>query len=378
MKIVVDLLGFTGERGGTESYARELLTRLPDHLPGAQFHALTGRAGVERLRAFFPGPIQCIDWVDTGRSRWAAGEILSAERFARRAGADVIWCPSNFGPLRAGIPRLTTIHDVIYHEVGRHSPGRAVTSCLMARTARTASRVLTVSHAAARAIHRHLEVPTEHISVVHNGCSEPPMSPVEPWGVLSAISVAPGRRIVLSTGNRMPHKNFEGLLRAIATLPPERRPLTVIPGGHGADPLSRVVSALGLDHDVVLPGWVTKEQLEALYAVADLYVCPSLTEGFGLPVVDALRRGCAVLANDVDVLREVGGDVTEYADASDASAFGSSIEACLNTTPRSDEAAAAARVEWAKQFSWQKAASGTADALQRVFPRSFGQQEECA
>lgn len=361
MRILVDLLGFTGGRGGTESYARELLLRLPDVLPQARFEALTGREGKERVEGFFPGPTMCLDWVDAGRSRWAAAEVFAVERTARRRGTDLIWSPANFGPIESGIPRLVTVHDVIYHEVGRSSPTRTITSWLMARSARTATRVLTVSHAASQAIQTHLGIREDRISVVHNGSTEPPPSPAEPWDVVAPIGVRGGRPIVLSTGNRMPHKNFEGLLRAVAVLPPDRRPVTVIPGSHGPDPLEPLVAELDLRRDVVLPGWVTTAQLEALYAVADLYVCPSLTEGFGLPVVDALRRGCAVLANDIDVLREVGGDVASYADARDPQAFALAMQTRLQASKRPGDSAR--RIAWAQRFSWDAAAAGTAAAL---------------
>lgn len=364
MRILVDLLGFTGHRGGTESYARELLARLPQALPGVDFHAISGRAGTDEVRRFFPGPVDRLDWVDAGRSRWAAAEVVSVERSARRVGADAIWSPSNFGPLRAGLPRLVSIHDVIYHEVGRNSPTRALTSWLMTRSARSASHVLTVSHAAARSIETHMGIGREKISVVHNGCRAPSTSPTDPWALVRALGVTPGREIVLSIGNRMPHKNFGGLLRSLAALPPDQRPLAVLPGGRSADPLSSAVTALGLERDAILPGWVTAAQLEALYSIADLYVCPSLTEGFGLPVVDALRRGCAVLANDVDVLREVGGTVTSYADAGDVLTFAREIRACLDAPTRRGDVQA--RIAWAQQFSWDAAANGTADALRSV------------
>lgn len=362
-RILVDLLGYTGERGGTETYVRQLLTRLPPLLPDVELIALANRAGAEQVRSFFPGDVVVARGVGASAASWALGEILLAEFHARRVGAGLLWAPANFGPLRRGVPRVVTVHDVIYHEV----PGslgerltRSITARLAERTARTADAVITISESAAAAIRQRLRVPSDRIRVVPNGSATPPATPPA-IDVRAQLGIPAGRPVVLSTGNRMPHKNFEGLLRAIAEIPEQSRPVSVIPGSHGPDPLAATVAELGLEDDVILPGWVSADELEALYALAAVYACPSLAEGFGLPVVDALRRGCRVVAHDIPVLREVGGTAARYADATDAAAFGTAIADALTAAadPERDSSARA----WAASFTWDKAAEGTAAVL---------------
>lgn len=365
-RVLVDLLGFTGSRGGTETYVRELLPRIDALLPGTRFAALTGRDGADRVSAFFPGHVQTVPWVGSDPATWALGAVTTTDLLARRGRADLVWAPANFGPVFRGIPRVVTVHDAIYDEVPgglAHRAQRAVTSLLMRRSAQTAERVVTVSHAAADSIARFLSVPAGRISVVHNGSSDP--RPVgDPDGILSPLGLPAGRPILLSVGNRMPHKNFPGLLAALATIEPAARPVAVIAGSRLPDPLAAEVARLGLERDVVLPGWVSDEQLEALYQRAALYACPSLVEGFGLPVVDALRRRVPVLAHDVPVLREVGGDAAHYADATDADAFGAAITAALRTP--ADDAARAHAQQWASRFTWDAAAEATARVLDKV------------
>lgn len=364
--ILVDLLGFTGSRGGTETYARELLPRLAQAMPDVRFHALTGARGAESVRSFFPGDVTALDWVDESPSRWAVAAILATNRVARRIGADAVWCPANFGPLRSGVPRLVTVHDAIYDEVPgtlRERAQRAVTSFLMRRSAKTADRVVTVSHAAAESILRHLAVAGGRLSVVHNGSTEP-RHVDNPTEVIASLKLPLNRPIVLTAGNRMPHKNFVGLLNAMAHIPREKRPFTVICGSGHPDPLSDVVARLGLGDDVLLPGWVTRDELESLYIAADLYVCPSLAEGFGLPVVDALRREVPVLANDVPVLREVGGDAAAYADATSPEELSRAIESALASP--TDAAARSRGREWASSFTWDRSAAQTAQELRAV------------
>nr|WP_281369387.1 glycosyltransferase family 1 protein [Microbacterium proteolyticum] len=362
-------MGYTGGRGGTETYVRELLPRLASEMPDAEFVALTGSSGAEGVRRFFPGDVRTVRWVGDGRASWAAGEILAVGRAAKAVAADLVWSPANFGPLTAGaVPRVVSVHDVIYHEVrgeGLARLSRGVTAWLMARTARTARAVVTVSATAADAISRHLGVPRERITVVHNGGSEI-VAVDDPWRLLAPLGIRSGRPLLLSTGNRMPHKNFVGLLNAIAEIPVSHRPLTVIAGGGADDPLRSDVARLRLGDDVVLPGWVDDDQLRALYQVASAYACPSLTEGFGLPVVDALGAGVPVVAHDTAVLREVGGDHARYADATVPGAFAAAITAVISL----DDATRATRSElgraWASRFTWTSAAIALSVVLRRA------------
>ncbi len=366
MRVLVDLLGYTGGRGGTETYVRELLPRLAAQLPDAVFIGLTGAAGEDSVRAFFPGEVEVVRWVGDGRATWALGEITRVNSVARRTCADVVWSPANFGPLTAGrVPRVVSVHDVIYHELpgtGFERLGRAVTAWLMTRTARTARRVVTVSSTAADAITRHLGIPKRDIALVYNGRST--FARVEdPWPVLAPLGITPGRPILVSTGNRMPHKNFIGLLAALAQIAPDRRPVSVIAGGGSTDPLHASVEDLHLDGDVVLPGWVSDEQLGALYQVASVYACPSLSEGFGLPVADALGAGVPVVAHDTAVLREVGGTYARYADARDPKSFAAALSATLGLDDESSDALRAGGMEWAQRFTWDAAAVAFAAVL---------------
>lgn len=362
-RILVDLLGFTGTRGGTETYAREIATRLPALLPGASFAAVTNRSGAERVRAFFPGDVYVQRWVGADRATWALGELITVNKTARRIGADVVWTPANFGPVTRGVRRVSTVHDVIYHAKGGpliQRTLRAVTARLISATARTADAVITASESAKSAIVEVIGVEPGRIHVVPHGTTAPEAA-ADPWGTLQRLGIRPGRPVVLSTGNRLPHKNFEGLLRAVATIPPEHRPLTIVTGSRGRDPLAPLIDKLRLTNDVVLAGWVSREELESLYAVADVYACPSLDEGFGLPVIDAMRRGCVVLANDVPVLREVGGDAALYADARSPERFGSAIVAAIRDRP--NDRRRNAGLERSARFTWEESARGTARIL---------------
>lgn len=369
-RILVDLLGYTGNRGGTETYVRALMAGLPQRLPNSEFVALANRPSADAVRAFFPGDVHAVRWVGRDRASWAMGAIAATARVARRVGADMIWCPSNFGPVMSTTtPLVVTVHDAIYDEVrgkGVARLTRAVTSWLMRRSARSASAILTVSDSAKTSISSQFGVSLARIRRVYNGASLPPDERPDPQRA-ARLGIPADRAVILSTGNRMPHKNFVGLLAALALIAEHERPYVVIPGSHGSDPLAETVEALGLENDVLLPGWVDDDTLESLYSRADLYVCPSLAEGFGLPVVDALIRGCPVLANDIPALREVGGDFVFYANVSDHSAFAHAIQNRISS-PAASQQVAAGR-DHASQFTWDASVAGVAAVFEDVLAR---------
>lgn len=363
VRILIDMLFFSGGRGGTETYAREIVKRLPAVLPDAEFTAIANRAGAATIKEFFPGDVITSRWVGGDRISWAAGEVALINARARRAAADVIWSPANFAPITSSsVPRVTTTHDVTYHEAaaGGLSGGVArLSAWLMSKAALTSDQVIVGSHAAKDSVVERIGVATDRITVIPHGTNAPVVPP-DPWREIASLGIAPGRPIVLSTGNRLPHKNFETVLAAVASMSKSDRPLVVLPGGRGADPLVPLAKQLDVESDVLPLGWVTSAQLESLYACASLYVCPSLTEGFGLPVVDAMRRGCLVLANDVPVLREVGGDAALYVDARSPETLAEAILQALRVDHVEQRAAA---LERASLFTWERSAEATGTLL---------------
>ncbi|WP_159805790.1 glycosyltransferase family 4 protein [Cellulomonas citrea] len=366
-RVAVDLLYVTGHRGGTETYARELLPRLADRLDDIEFVGLAAAPGAGLVETWFPGPVHRTSVDTRQRAAWALAETFAVEGAAARHGADLLWCPANYGPGGRRVPTLVTAHDVIPFEhvpPGLGRAGQRVTTWLLRRAARGATRLLAVSEDGARRAADVMGVDRERISVAPNGASTVPV-PGDPRAVLDEMGVPRSRAIVVSAGNRMPHKNFSTLLRAVAAVPPERRPFLVLPGGGSDDPLDPVVAALGLRDDVMLPGWVTGDQLGALLAVADLYVCPSLDEGFGLPVVDAMRAGCPVLASDIAVLHEVGADAVEYVDARDEHALAAAVDRVL-ADPALRAGLRARGLERARLFTWDRSADLVAEVVSRT------------
>jgi glycosyltransferase involved in cell wall biosynthesis len=173
--------------------------------------------------------------------------------------------------------------------------------------------------------------------------------------------------VVLSVSAKRPHKNLPRLLRAIAAIPAERRPALVIPGyptPHEAE-LRALAGELGIGGQVAFPAWVSAEDLEGLYALAACFVFPSLYEGFGLPVLEAMRRGVPVATSDRSSLPEVAGDAALYFDPTDVDAIRGAVERLLGE-PRTAERLVAAGRERAAAFTWERTAALTLASYERA------------
>lgn len=361
MRIAVDLVYFTGTKGGTETYARSLYTAVGRRFPELDLVALVNTELGGTAPAWFPGEAVAVRASGENRVAWALAENTLVPLRAATARADVLHCPANFGPALSRVPVVLTVHDLLgfrFPDLVAVGGARAV-QALTRASVRGARHVVTDSAASAADIRTHLSVPDRRITVVPLAASaQPPAGP-------PPTPVHGGRPLLLSTGNRLPHKNFETLLRALALIPRTERPRLALSGSHGEDPLRPLVHELGLTDDVELLGWVSAEELDALYREAALYVLPSRFEGFGLPVLEAMVRGCPVLCSDIPVLAEVGGRAAEYTDTNDPAVLAADLRRLLADPPLRARLAAAGH-ERAAEFSWDRTATATVELLRRA------------
>jgi glycosyltransferase involved in cell wall biosynthesis len=354
--VLVDLLFFTGRKGGMESYVREVYSRLSPDDPELAFVGLASRELAAAGAPWFPGRLVESGISGEDRVAWARGELFAVDRAARRLGAALVHAPANFGPWRPRVPLVVTVHDLLAFARPEYVPGAyaGVLRSMIRRAARAARRVLAVSEASKADLVRLLGIPPGRVAVIPLAGSAP--SP--------GADDAPRREddLLLAIGNRMPHKNFERLLEAVALVPEASRPRLVITGSHGDDPLAPVVARLGLARSVELRGWIREDELEALYARATALVFPTLFEGFGLPTLEAMSRGCPVICSDLPVMREVAGSAARYVDPADPASIAAGIVEVLADRDERDRMAAAGLAR-AAAFSWRRTAEETRAAL---------------
>ena len=174
------------------------------------------------------------------------------------------------------------------------------------------------------------------------------------------------RPIVLSASAKLPHKNLTRLIEALALLPAPR-PLLVLPGYPTAyeAQLAARAAQLGVADDVRLLGWVSDEELEGLYAAAAAFVFPSLYEGFGLPVLEAMARGVPVACSDRGALAEVSGDAALHFDPEATESIAAAVGALLGDQALAQRLRELGRTR-AAQYSWRAAAQGTLASYDRA------------
>ena len=258
---------------------------------------------------------------------------------ARADGVDVFLSPYIKGPGRVECPLITTIHDLMFLVFPEYSKGlqslrNAVFKQMALWVSRRASVILTASDHASRDIQTLLGVDRQKIRVVPHGVDEtfrPVTDEVRVQSVCSRYGIE--RPYVYYLGNFKPHKNVQSLLRAFACLPSGLQAKYELVLGGGADrwlpDCSRQAGELGVESSTRFIGHVADEDMAALYSGAELFVFPSLYEGFGLPPLEAMACGTAVVASNRTSIPEVVGDAGSLVDPEDVASLSAEMARVL-------------------------------------------------
>jgi glycosyltransferase involved in cell wall biosynthesis len=370
MRVGLDLLYVVpGETGGRETYARELVPAMLDLAPELQLVAFVNRdAGSRFVAELGDGVRAVVVPVSSIRSRaqWALGELGLVSVAARRARVELLHSMANFAPAWGPFRRVVTIHDLQYQAVPDllSWPARTATHTLISLAARRADRIIAVSAAGRDEIVAGLSIGRERIDVVPNGVRRPTSVP-STAGVRERHQLG-GRRVVLSVATNLPHKNLPVLIDALASIDPVNRPLLVLAGYGTDDQLLRTqATAAGIAEDVRLLGGLSTDELDALYGVADCLVLPTLHEGFGLPVLEAMARSVPVACSDIPALREVADDAALYFDPRAPEQIAARLAEAITDADLAERMREAGRAR-AAGFSWSAAAEGTLASYRRA------------
>jgi glycosyltransferase involved in cell wall biosynthesis len=351
--------------GGPETYLRELTPALAREAPQMRLTVVTTRSGANALsadgwREF--AALHALPCEDGQRLRRTFAEQVLLPGLARRTGADLIHSLASVAPVRPGVPSTITLHDVTF--LLRRTFGPVTTFGLgqiISRASHRADSLIAVSAAARDEICRVLALNPETFTVVPHGAGKRPAPTPASEASLRERYTLRDARVILCVAAKRPHKNQGLLLRALPLLPADA---LVVLTGH-AEPyeaeLRAIAGELGISERVRFLGYLPDAELEGLWQLASCAAFPTLGEGFGLPVIEAMRRGVPVACSDLPVLHEVGGNVPRYFPPGDAQAAAAAIEAAC-----ADEAAPRAGRERAGRFSWEAAARGTLEAYRRA------------
>jgi alpha-1,3-rhamnosyl/mannosyltransferase len=371
-RVVFDARYVNDRYHGIGRYAFRLLEALVDAAPARPFVILRGRAPDGRF-----------DWDALSRRAnvtlaagpwplyWPHEQLLLAWQL-RRLEAGIYHSPYFVAPLLARTPSLITVHDLIFDRYPAYMPQRwafPYYRFLMKAGTRRARRIIAVSAATARDL-AHFYGPAAAKVRVIGEAADPALQPVTDPAHLSRLRRGYGleKPFVLSVGARRPHKNLGRLVRAYAQVAADVPHDLILLGPEDdrfPDEARGAAAAHGLFGRVRFLGWVPEADLPGLYTLADLVAVPSLIEGFGLPALEAMACGTAVLANDATSLPEVVGNGGHLVDATDAHALATGLRQLLTDEERRARLAAAGRGQ-AKRFSWQEAARQVLDVYDEI------------
>jgi len=370
------LLSFdtTYRQAGVSRYIEALLRHVPDVAPDDD---LVVFAGPQRPPAA-AGFDQSIEWrhsrLPTARPPVRiAWEQTAGVIAARRERLDVLHSPVNVVSMGVSTPQVVTVHDLAFHHFPEQYPGmkQRYLKAMTRLSIRKAAAVITVSEATRRDVIDVYGADPERVIAVPNGVDDT-MRP------LADDEVSQFRernrlpdRFVLFLGTLQPRKNIEVLIRALALLADDIDWPLVIAGARGwmYDSLFALVDELDLKERVRFTGHVPAEDLVFWYNAATILIYPSRYEGFGLPLLEAMACGTAVIAANTSSLPEVVGDSGLLVEPDDVEGF----TAAMRTLAGDDsyrQQLEQSGLDRAASFTWRNTARQTVDIYHHVLRHS--------
>jgi glycosyltransferase involved in cell wall biosynthesis len=337
---------------GRGRYVRELLRALARRDDGCRWLLYAREEWDEPLGERF-------EWrlIDSPDPLWH----LRAARAANAEAAAFLSTNSYLTAWFTRIPTAVVVHDMIaFHGDARPQRRAALIERATAGLAvRRARLLIAVSEWTRSDLVRLFPRASRKTAVILEAADVPEAAAVDAAGRLGLE-----RPFVLSVGTLEPRKNLGRLVEAWSLLPDDLRAAHTLalvgPKGWQLDEVLAPIRASG--DDIRVTGFVSDEDLAALYRSCELFCYPSLYEGFGLPVLEAMQCGAAVVSSNASSLPEVGGDAVAYVDPRSAADIAATLERLLRDPAERERLAAAGRAR-AAGFSWDEAARLTSEAL---------------
>jgi glycosyltransferase involved in cell wall biosynthesis len=365
MRIGIDAASIVGDKGGVGWHTQHLLEAM-----------LELKEDVEYVGYLRPGSLKegrLEGWPTDDRVRWAEVARWVMSWRGRLDRLDLYHGP-NFKMHTVGrYGGIVTIHDLWLERHPEYSKklfGQGASSRRARATAHRARAVVTVSRFSAQEITGLYGLPPDRVVVIANGVSVDfkPVKDDHEMALMRRSLAIPDAGFILFVGGADPRKNHRTFLQGLSQCVPALRGRAVVLVGdpvHQFGDYRESANRWGLASIVRCPGRMSRKDLRLLYSYADLFVFPSLYEGFGMPVLEAMACGTPVITSSTSALPEVAGDAAILVNPEDADALSHAIASVLND-PEKRERMRASGFAQAQAFTWQDAAARTQALYRRL------------
>ena len=314
--------------------------------------------------------------LERGQYAWRLGalasQLLRSRAVERKLPPSDLYHATEHLLPRLARPTVLTVHDLIFEAFPQHHTwtNRAFLQVAMPLFVRAASAIIAVSHQTRRDLMARYATPERKIRVIYEGIDDrfSPIGPPAVARIRQQYASGPDRPYLLMVGTLEPRKNHATAMRALARLKQAGHPhRLLVCGGKGwlFEPVAALVAELGLTGDVTFAGRVPDEDLPALYAGADALLLPSLYEGFGFPVLEAMACGTPVVCADSSSLPEVAGNAALLVPPTDDEALAAAVDRILTEPGLADELRRRGSVQ-AARFRWEKCAAETVEVYKEL------------
>ncbi len=368
------LLSFAAgyRRAGVSQYTEQLVRRFARLVPegGDRLTVYVGHTAPER--GYVPATI---GWRRSPLPTERAPVRISWEQaiapiITKRDRLDVLFCPVNVVPLAGLVPSVVTVHDLAFLRLPEaFIPAKRRYLARMTRlSVHRARHVIAVSTQTKADIVAHFGLAPERITVIPNAADER-FRPPTPGDDLAAFRRERNlpERYVLFVGTLEPRKNLPRLIHAFAQIARDDPGIGLaVVGASGwlTSDIAPLVRALGLESRIAFAGYVPDAELTRWYQAAMVFCYPSLYEGFGLPVLEAMACGTPVVTSNIGSMAEIGRDAAILVDPTDIDAIASGIRTSLQGDM--SDVYSAAGWQRAQHYSWDRTAEETLAVLRRA------------
>jgi glycosyltransferase involved in cell wall biosynthesis len=364
LRIGIDYTAAVRQGAGIGRYTRELVRALAKLDRGHDYVLFAAAGGQRPVDAGWPTNLQMRSVPLSDRALAILWHRLQLPLWVElvTGPVDIFHSPDFVLPPVRRAKTLVTVHDLSFIRYPQCADAnlRAYLNRVVPRSVHRADLVLADSQSTKDDLVELLGVEADRIEVVYPGVEER-FHPIENQALLEEVrrryNLPP--RFILGLGTLQPRKNFVRLIEAYSLLVTRHSSLQlVIAGGKGwlYEEIFATVERLGLEKKVVFPGFVADEDLPALYNLAELFVFPSLYEGFGIPPLEALACGTPVIASDASSLPEVVGEAGLMIEATNVEALADAMKGVLEDNALREDMIAKG-LKQARQFTWEKAAT---------------------